>query len=71
MVLPLIITVGLIAVVVLFQKQIKAFADDLRSKANDPENIEKQKVIDERGAVANTQAFFLGEKGLEDLKKAD
>jgi hypothetical protein len=68
MVLPLIITGGLIVVVLLFKDQIKGFADDLRSKANDPENIEKQKKIDERGALENTQAFFLGEQGLKDLK---
>ncbi len=71
MVLPLVITVGLVAVVLLFRNQIKGFADDLRSKANDPATIERQKKIDERGALENTQAFFLGEQGLKDLKESE
>jgi hypothetical protein len=69
MVLPLIITGGLIVVVLLFKDQIKNFADDLRDKSKDPANIEKQKKIDERGAIENTQAFILGEQGLKDLKE--
>jgi len=69
MVLPLIIAGGLVVVVLMFRDQIKNFADDLRSKSNDPENIERQKVIDQRGALENTQAFILGEQGLKDLKE--
>jgi len=68
MVLPLIIAGGLVVIVIMFRDQIKGFADDLRTKSNDPVAIEKQTKIDERGAVENTQAFFLGEQGLEDLK---
>lgn len=68
MVLPLLIAGGLVIIVIMFKDQIKGFADDLRRDSNDPENIAKQKKIDERGALENTQAFFLGEQGLQDLK---
>ncbi len=46
-----------------FQEQIRNFFDDLR-KPKSEEQIER----DERGAIENTQAFILGEKGLADLK---
>ena len=66
MVLPIIIGIAVIALVVLFRDQIKAFADQ-SLKEKTPEEVEKQTKIDERGAFQNTQAFLLGEKGLADL----
>jgi len=67
MVLPIIIGIAVIGLLITFREQIKAFADrSLQEKT--PEEVEKQTVIDERGAFANTQAFILGEKGLKDLQ---
>jgi len=66
MVLPIIIGIAVIALVVLFRDQIKAFADrSLKEKT--PEEVQRETVITERGAFQNTQAFLLGEKGLADL----
>jgi len=66
MVLPIIIGVAVIALVVLFRDQIKAFADK-SLKEETVEEKEKQDKIDDRGAFANTQAFLLGEKGLAEI----
>ena len=67
MVLPIIIGIAVIALLFTFRDQIKAFADDLQ-KEKTTEEVAQEKVITERGAVANTQAFILGEKGLADLQ---
>jgi len=67
MVLPIIIGIAVIGLIVLFRDQIKAFADQ-STKEKTTEEVERQKTIDERGAVQNTQAFLLGEKGLADLQ---
>jgi len=59
------ITIGVIVVALFtFQNEIKGFVSDIR-KPKSEEQIER----DERGAVENTQAFILGEKGLADLKQ--
>jgi len=64
MVFALIIFVALIATAFTFRGEIKGFVADLR-KESTPQEVERQ----ERGAVQNTQAFILGEKGLADLQK--
>jgi len=67
MVLPIIIGIAVIALLFTFRDQIKAFADQ-SLKEPTTEEVEQQTKIDERGAVQNTQAFLLGEKGLADLQ---
>ncbi len=70
MVLPLIIGIALIGILFTFRNEIKAFAQDFRQEKTADELLEQQ-TIDERGALANTTAFFLGEQGLLDLQKAE
>jgi len=68
MVLPIIIGIAVIALLFTFRDQIKAFADNI-NKESTPEEVEQEKIVTERGAIKNTQAFILGEKGLADLDK--
>jgi len=63
MVLGIIVIVALIATAFTFRNELKGFAQDLRK-----EKTPEQEARDERGAVQNTQAFILGEKGLADLQ---
>jgi len=67
MVLPLIIGIALIGILFTFRNEIKAFAQDFREDKTEEELLTQQ-TRDERGALANTTAFFLGEQGLLDLQ---
>ena len=60
MVLPIIIGIAVIGLIITFRDQIKTFVNDLQ-KESTPAEVDRQQVIDERGALANTRAFIFGE----------